>query len=72
MEIKVNFLDKLRLEAKFDDFIILTDKSPHDDSSGEKIHRLGLYDNSMFDFIKLTYSGHLSTHYQLIYTLTAT
>lgn len=58
-------------QAKFDDFIILTDRSPHGNSSDEKIHRLGLYDNSMFDFIKLTYSGHLSTHYQLIYTLTA-
>ena len=26
MEIKVNFLDKLRLEAKFDDFTIITDQ----------------------------------------------
>ena len=26
MEIKVNFLDKLRLEAKFDDFTVLADQ----------------------------------------------
>lgn len=25
MEIKVNFLDKLRLEAKFDDFTVIAD-----------------------------------------------
>ncbi|MFM2299466.1 MAG: hypothetical protein RIR98_1074, partial [Bacteroidota bacterium] len=27
MEIKVNFLDKLRLEAKFDDFTVIADQS---------------------------------------------
>jgi ribosomal protein S12 methylthiotransferase accessory factor len=26
MEIKVNFLDKLRLEAKFDDFTVIADQ----------------------------------------------
>jgi len=26
MEIKVNFLDKLRLEAKFDDFTVISDQ----------------------------------------------
>ena len=26
MEIKVNFLDKLRLEAKFDDFTVVSDQ----------------------------------------------
>jgi hypothetical protein len=26
MEIKVNFLDKLRLEAKFDDFTVVADQ----------------------------------------------
>ncbi len=26
MEIKVNFLDKLRLEAKFDDFAVIADQ----------------------------------------------
>jgi len=58
-------------QSKFEDFIILSDKSPHDKDSEERIHRLGLYDNSMFDFVRMTYSGSLSTHYELIYTLTS-
>ena len=56
-------------QSKFEDFIILADKSPHHQDSAEKIHRLGLYDNSMFDFIKIVYSGNLSSYYHLIYTL---
>lgn len=40
MEIKVNFLDKLRLEAKFDDFTVIADQPIRYKETARRLVRL--------------------------------
>ena len=58
--------------TRFDDVVIFTDKSPHVDNADPTEYKLGLYDNSMYDFIKMCYSIDLQEYYTLIYTLCET
>tara|TARA_B100001094_G_C18131899_1_gene772756 strand:+ start:683 stop:1597 length:915 start_codon:yes stop_codon:yes gene_type:complete len=58
-----------RYHENFNDLIIFTDKSPHDQDAEVNEYKLNLYDNSMFDFLKICYSASLDQYYRLMYTL---
>lgn len=57
------------LQKKFDNVVIFKDKSPHDPESSMTEYKLGLYDNSMFEMIKLIYNTHINNYYTNMYTL---
>jgi hypothetical protein len=56
-------------QKKLNEMIVFKDKSPHDDQAEVTEYKLGLYDNSMFDFLKLCYRTHISNHYNNMYIL---
>lgn len=72
----VNFNDIIKIADKttqsFTDLIVFKDKSPHDDQSETKEYKLGLYDNSMYDMIKMCYTSNLHNHYMSMYMLCST
>lgn len=57
-------------QKPFEDFVVLEDNNPHVESL-TKSHRLSLFDNSIFEFLKLCYTDNLSNFYQLIYNLSS-
>lgn len=57
------------LQKKFSNVVVFKDKSPHDPESSMTEYKLGLYDNSMFEMIKLIYNTHISNYYTNMYTL---
>ena len=61
-----------KYHESFNDLIIFSDKSPHDENAEVNEYRLNLYDNSMFDFLKICYSSSLDQYYRLMYTLCET
>ena len=58
-----------RYQENFTDMILFKEQSPHDDDAVINEYKLNLYDNSMFDFIKICYTSSLSQYYSLMYTL---
>lgn len=56
-------------QQSFSDLIIFEDKNPHDEQAQVNEYKLGLYDNTMFDLIKLCYSSNLNNYYMSMYTL---
>ena len=58
-----------KTQDKFKDFIIFTDKNPHNPDDIEQDHKLNLYDNSMFEFIKLCFTESLEGFYHMMYSL---
>lgn len=53
----------------FSDLIVFKDKSPHDEHAQIKEYKLGLYDNSMHDMIKMCYTSNLHNYYMSMYML---
>lgn len=56
-------------QKKLNDMLVFKDKSPHDEDAEVTEYKLGLYDNSMFDFLKLCYRTHIANYYNNMYTL---
>lgn len=59
------------IQAKFNKEIILAEKSPHDEDSELHEHKLALYNNSMFNFIRLIFTDNLVGYYEMIYSLSS-
>lgn len=59
-------------QKNFSDLVIFKDKSPHDDEAEFTDYKLGLYDNSMLEMLKLCYKSHISNYYNSMYTLCET
>jgi hypothetical protein len=59
------------LQEKFNESVILVEKSPHYDGSASQEHRLGLYNNSMFNFIRMVFSDRLIGYYEMLYSLSS-
>ena len=57
------------IQSKFNDSVILTEKSPHYEDSTAHEHKLGLYNNSMFSFLKLIFGDSLIGYYEMLYSL---
>lgn len=58
-----------KTHESFNDLIIFEDKNPHDENAQVKEYRLGLYDNSMFDLVKLSFSANLHDYYINMFSL---
>lgn len=56
----------------FKNLVYFKDQSPHDDEAELKEYKLGLYDRTMFDLIKLSYTYNLNDFYNMLYTLCST
>lgn len=56
-------------QKKFSDLVVFKDKSPHDDEAEFRDYKLGLYDNSMYEMLKLCYNSHIAGYYNNMYTL---
>lgn len=56
-------------QQSFNDLIIFQDRNPHDEQARVQDYKLGLYDNSMFDMIKMCYSSNIQNFYMSMYTL---
>lgn len=56
-------------QQSFNDLIIFQDRNPHDEQASVQEYKLGLYDNSMFDMIKMCYSSNIQNYYMSMYTL---
>ena len=59
------------IQSEFNKLVVLSEKSPHDKDSHVEEHRLGLYNNSMFNFIRLIYADNLIGYYEMLYTLSS-
>ena len=57
------------IQSKFNESVILIEKSPHYEDSDTHEHKLGLYNNSMFGFIKLIFGDSLIGYYEMLYSL---
>jgi len=53
----------------FHDLVFFTDKNPHDKDSKEKNYKLGIYDKTMFDLVKMSYNYNLNDMYITMYNL---
>ena len=56
-------------QRSFKDIVVFSDKNPHDEDAEIVDYKLGLYDNTMFDFIRLTFTSNLQSYYNTIYAL---
>ena len=69
----LNFAQIIQLanesQQSFNDLIVFQDKNPHDEQAQVNEYKLGLYDNTMFDLIKMCYSSNLNNYYMSMYTL---
>ena len=56
-------------QKNFKDLVVFKDKSPHIENSNVTEYKIGLYDNSMYEMIKLCYNSHIANYYTTIFTL---
>ena len=56
-------------QKSFNNLIIFQDKNPHDEDAQVRDYKIGLYDNSMFDVIKMTFTSDLNNFYTSMYSL---
>lgn len=56
-------------QKNFSDLVVFKDKSPHDEEAEFTDYKLGLYDNSMFEMLKLCYRSHIASYYGSMFTL---
>lgn len=61
-----------KIQQNYDDIVVIKDQSPHDESAEVTEHKLGLYDNSMLELIKLCYNTNIGNYYMTMYTLCET